>query len=71
MNKELEINKDYGDIFGLAKEKQQALIFLGDNKWVAVEGDRKQEMESEKTTKNALEYINRPAINMSGTILRA
>lgn len=62
--KELEIGKDYGFVFGLGKEKAQAIIYNGGNSWTMREGDREQTIESAATTKKAVEYINRSTIIM-------
>ncbi len=66
--KQLELNKDYGDIFGLDKKKGQEMIYLGENSWKGVQkntdGSIKREMviESAAQTKNALDYINQPSV---------
>ncbi len=66
--KQLEINKDYGDIFGLDSTKGQEMIFLGENSWKGIQkntdGSIKKEMivESAAQTKRALDYINQPSV---------
>ena len=60
MTKELVVGKNYGEIFGISKDKGQ-MIYNGGISWTAVQGDRQMVKESESTTKSALEYINRPS----------
>ena len=67
---DLKVGVDYGSIFGLEKNKKQQLIYKGGDKWLAINGDKEKEMVSSDTTKKAIAYINKPTINMSGTILR-
>ena len=64
MKKQLEIDKNYAAIFGLDPDKGQKMIFLGGIRWEAGEGERTQQVESQKTTDNAIDYINRPSIHM-------
>jgi hypothetical protein len=65
MKKELEINNDYGFVFGLdAKNKDQHMIYNGGDIWMAKEGSRERIMESKNTTEKVLEYINRTSIIM-------
>ena len=64
MKKQLEINKDYAAIFGLDPDKGQQMIYLGGILWEAREGERTMRAESQQTTDNALEYINRPRVHM-------
>mgnify|MGYP006943672271 CR=1 FL=1 len=60
--KNLEIGKNYGEIFGLTGNRQ--MIFNGGISWTAKEGEREMTMDSQKTTDNAIEYINRPSHTM-------
>ena len=62
--KTLEINHDYGFVFGLDKKKNQHMIYNGGDSWTAKEGDRERTAESKGTTEKALEYINRPSYHM-------
>ena len=63
--KKLIIGRDYARIFGLDPEgKDQHMIYQGGNKWLAQQPGSEREFESEKTTQNALTYINQPRINM-------
>jgi len=62
--KTLEIGKNYGACFGLDADKGEKMIYLGGNKWRGENGGKSLEIESEKTTKSALEYINRPSVTM-------
>ena len=64
MNKELTVGTDYASIFGLDPTKKQHLIYQGGNKWLMKDGERVRETDSEKTTQNALAYINQPTVNM-------
>ena len=61
--KELTVGSDYSGVFGLDGATKK-MIFLGGSKWRAVNGDRTSEMDSEKTTQAAIEYINRPTTTM-------
>ena len=70
VDEDLKVGVDYGSIFGLEKNKKQQLIYKGGDKWLAINGDKEKEMVSSDTTKKAIAYINKPTINMSGTILR-
>jgi hypothetical protein len=63
-NKILEVGKNYGSIFGLDEKKSNKMVFLGGIKWRAEKPGLTKEMDSEITTKNALEYINRPSVHM-------
>jgi hypothetical protein len=54
----LEVGHNYAEVFGL-DIKKQAMIYNGGISWTAKEGDREMTMDSQKTTDNALEYINR------------
>ena len=60
--KQLEINKDYADIFGL--NDNQHMIFLGGIKWEMREGDRMQQVDSQQATDKATAYINQHSISM-------
>jgi hypothetical protein len=62
--KALEINKDYGFVFGLDLKKNQHMIYGGGDTWTAKEGTRERTTESAGTTAKALEYINRPTVMM-------
>lgn len=64
MTKQLEMNKDYAVIFGLNADNGQHMIYLGGIKWEMRDGDRIQQVESQKITDNALNYVNRPSISM-------
>jgi len=64
MTTALIIGDDYAAIFGLDPDKGQHLIYKGGNKWLAQQPGSEREMESEKTTQSALEYVNRPSIHM-------
>jgi hypothetical protein len=69
MTKELQIGKDYGEIFGLDSKKGQHLIYNGGYSWTGINGDVKKTFENKiETTNNALEYINQPSTSM-GNIL--
>ena len=60
MKKELTVGKNYGGIFGLPDNKQ--MVYNGGISWTAIDGTQKpMTMDSQKTTDNALEYINRPS----------
>lgn len=59
MKKELEIGKDYSGIFGLDSDKNQLMIYLGNNEWLGCNGKKELKMISIEQTQNALEYINR------------
>lgn len=61
--KELTAGADYSGVFGLDGVTKQ-MIFLGANKWRGVNGDKTVEMDSEKTTRSAVEHINRPTTTM-------
>lgn len=56
---ELVINKDYGFVFGLDKEKKQHMIYNGGINWTAIEGERTMTIDCQKTTDKVNEYINR------------
>lgn len=63
--KTLEIGKDYGSIFGIDSKTGKKVIYMGGNTWKAVmPGKGEMVKESEGTTKNAIEYINRPSYTM-------
>ncbi len=61
--KTLEIDSNYGGVFGLNTAKGQRMIYKGGDTWTMGEGDREKTIESPDTTKKALEYINQPAIH--------
>ena len=56
--KELELEKDYGFVFGLNKDDGQTLIYKGDDKWIGTQGDKSQELVCEKTSIKVFNYIN-------------
>jgi len=60
----LEINSNYGSVFGLDTAKGQQMIYKGGDTWTMREGSREKTIESMDTTKKALEYINRPTVMM-------
>lgn len=60
MKNELVVGKDYGDIFGLDARKGHKMIYNGGISWTAIKGDQQMAKDSQQTTDNALEYINRP-----------
>lgn len=62
--KNLEIGHNYGDIFGLNKEKGQQFIYNGGISWTAKEGERSMTMDSQDNTDKAMKTINEPVINM-------
>jgi hypothetical protein len=62
--KTLEINSNYGGVFGLNTAKGQQMIYKGGDTWTMREGDREKTIESPDTTKKALAYINQPTIHM-------
>lgn len=62
--KTLEIEKDYGFVFGLDAKKDQHMIYNGGDTWTAKEGTRERTMESAGTTAKVSEYINRPTVMM-------
>ena len=63
--KDLTIGKDYACIMGLDPDgKGQHMIYMGGNKWLAQQPGSEREIESEKTTQNAIEYINRPSVSV-------
>ena len=64
MTKELEIGKDYYSIFGQDQSGKKQMIYNGGISWTAKDGDRTMTMDSQKQTDSALEYINRPSVNM-------
>jgi len=64
MSKTLTIGHDYGGVFGLDKDKGQHMIYRGGNTWTAKKPGAERTSESEKTTRNALEYINRPPVHI-------
>ncbi len=63
MKKKLEVGKNYGEIFGLSEEKGK-MIYLGDNKWRAEQGNRQMEKECEATTAKVMAYINKSSYKM-------
>jgi hypothetical protein len=62
--KTLEIGQNYGECFGLDAKQNKKMIYLGDNKWQAINGEKNLEKICEKTSAKVLEYINRPSIQM-------
>lgn len=56
--KELEIDKDYGFVFGLDAESKQHMIYLGCDKWRGVQGEQEMEIVCEKTSIKVNNYIN-------------
>ncbi len=65
MSKQLEIGKNYGECFGLNPASGQQLIYKGENNWLAIKPGAERVLVSADTTAKALEYINRPSINMA------
>lgn len=64
MSTELTVGKDYASIFGLDPDgKGQHMIYKGGNKWLAQQPGSEREIVSDKTTQNALAYINQPSVN--------
>lgn len=61
MSKDLVIGKDYGSIFGLDADKGQKMVYNGGISWTAIQGGQQMTKDSQQTTDNALEYINRPS----------
>jgi hypothetical protein len=61
MKKQLEVGKNYYDIFGSDTTGKKQLIYNGGISWTAIDGNRKMTMDSQKQTNSALEYINRPS----------
>jgi len=59
MKRELIVGKNYGGIFGLPEDKK--MIYNGGISWTAVDGEREMMVDSQKTTDNALKYINQPS----------
>ena len=59
MKKQLKIGKDYYEIFGDSENGKKKMIYNGGISWTAKDGDREMTMDSQQTTDNALEYINR------------
>jgi hypothetical protein len=64
MARQLEVGKNYGEIFGLDPAQQKFMIFNGGVNWTAKNGDKTQTVDSQQTTDNAVAYINRPSIHM-------
>ena len=62
MNKTLEVGKNYADIFGLSDGKE--MIYNGGVSWTAKDGDRQMTMDSQETTNNAIDYVNKPSKSM-------
>jgi hypothetical protein len=62
--KNLEIGKNYGDIFGLDEQKGQKMIYNGGISWTAINGDKQFTKDSQETTDNAIKYINQPSYGM-------
>ena len=63
--KQLEINKDYGFVFGIDAKKGQHMIYMGDNIWQAKQlGKDPMDRKCEKTSQKVLDFINTPRINM-------
>ena len=58
MKKELKIGKNYGEIFGLDEKSGKKMIYNGGISWTAIDGEKQMTMDSQKTTDNALKYIN-------------
>ena len=63
-NKNLKTGENYGDCFGLDKEKNQSLVYNGENSWTAKDGDKEKTFDSPDTTAKAIEYVNRPSTVM-------
>jgi hypothetical protein len=62
--KQLVVGKDYGCIFGLSENSGKKIIYNGGISWTAIDGERTMTKDSQKTTDNALEYINRPSYHV-------
>ena len=59
MKIELQVGKDYGDIFGL--QKGEHLFYMGGETWKAVSpGKVDMVKESKGTTQKVIEYLNSP-----------
>jgi hypothetical protein len=61
MTKQLEIGKNYYSIFNANGSDTKKMIYNGGISWTAIDGDKQMTMDSQKTTDNAFEYINRPS----------
>jgi len=61
-NKTLEIDKDYGSIFGLPTGCK--MIYLGGISWRAIKPGAERVIESQVQTDKVLAYVNQPAIHM-------
>ena len=58
-NIELQIGKDYGDVFGLKAERGQHLIYMGGQTWKASSrGKEDMVKESKGTTEKVIIYLN-------------
>jgi hypothetical protein len=58
MNKQLEIGKDYGIIFGLDASKGMMMIYQGGISWMCIKPGAEKIIESQGTTDNAIKYIS-------------
>jgi len=57
--KQLEINKDYGFVFGIDAKKGQHMIYMGDNVWQAKQnGKDPMTKKCEKTSQKVQDFIN-------------
>lgn len=62
--KNLVVGTDYYSIFGSDQSGKKKMVYNGDISWTATDGERTMTMDSKKQTDSALEYINRPSVNM-------
>lgn len=63
MTNQLEIGKNYGEIFGLEKSNG-TIVYNGGINWTATQGDRIMTMDSQAQTDAAIKYINQPSVQM-------
>lgn len=58
---DLQVGKDYGDVFGLKAERGEHLIYMGGQTWKAVApGKEDMVKESKGTTEKVIIYLNSP-----------
>lgn len=62
--KELEVGKNYYEIFGNDESGTKKLIYNGGISWTAIDGERTMTQDNQKMTDKALEYINQPRVDM-------
>ena len=62
--KNLEVNKDYGYVWGLDAEKGMHMIYLGGIKFRAEKPGAVQESESQGTYDQVMAYVNSPTVHM-------